>query len=125
MTDEQIDLILVSTLKKILDYVKDDAAYIQETTDPVFDDIKQDYEDTIYELEAIVSEIKSLDDLAVMDEEAITAVYEYLDTYAAYMVCVPEDQKPEFDKTMKEYNELQVLLNLFNDVDEDEEDFEE
>lgn len=121
MTDEELDTYFVKTLKTILKTYKEYNSYLKE---PLMEDdkeMKEDYEYVIDDLSQIIKQVKSIDDLAEMDEDAITAVYNYIDEYANnYIISAYEPQKT---KDLEEYSKIEEILSLFLDDDdfEDEE----
>ena len=121
MTDEELDVFFIQTLKNILSDMKDCKAYVKDLHSPEYDEINQDYDEVIQDVEGLIKELKTIDDLALLDEETITAVYDYIDSYAEnFIIHTEEGQK---QKDLEEYSKLEELLNLFIDTDdfEDEE----
>lgn len=117
MTDKEMDDFLVSTLQKILQEMKECADYVKDLTTPEYEEIKEYYEDVIADLSKILKTVKSVEDLAEMDEDEIGYVFEYLEDYATnFIISNVSEQKV---KDQEEYNKLDELLYLFYDDDDD------
>jgi len=117
-----MDEFFIETLKNILSEYKECADYIKDLNTPEYEEIKEDYSFVIDDITNLLKNVKTLDDLAEMDEDEIGYVYEYLDEYATNFVISNEIQQKLKDQ--KEYKQLDELLNLFLDDDEDFEDEE-
>ena len=122
MTEEELDEYFIETLKKILADVKDCKDYIKDIHTPEYDEIRGDYDEQISLLTSLLAGIKGIDDLAEMDEETITAVYDFIADYADNFLIAPDGEQQE--KDWAEYDKLEELLDLFMDT-EDEEDSED
>jgi len=120
MTDEELDAYFVKTLKAILETYKEYNSCLKEPLSDDDKEMKEDYEYVIDDLSQIIKQVKSIDDLAEMDEDAITAVYNYIDEYATNFVIAAESVQRE--KDMAEYGKLVELLDLFLDDDEFEDE---
>lgn len=117
MTYEELDEFYIQTLKNILADTKECRDYVKDLHTPEYDDINQDYDESISLLNNLISTTKSIDDLAELGEDTITLVYDLIASYADNLVISadPEQRK----KDMKEYDKLEELLSLFLDTDED------
>ena len=122
MTEEELDEYFIETLKKILADVKECKDYIKDIHTPEYDEIRTDYDEQISLLTSLLAGIKGIDDLAEMDEETITAVYDFIADYADNFLIAPDGEQQE--KDWAEYDKLEELLDLFMDT-EDEEDSED
>ena len=121
MTEEELDEYFIETLRKILAEVKDCKDYIKDLHTPEYDEIRADYDEQIRLLTSLLAGIKGIDDLAEMDEETITAVYDFIADYADNFLIAPDGEQQE--KDWAEYDKLEELLDLFMDTeDEDSED---
>ena len=123
MTEEELDEYFICTLKKILEEVKDCKDYVKDLHTPEYDEINADYDEQIEELSSIIKEVSSVDDLAQMDEETITAVYDFIADYADNFLIAPDGKQQE--KDWAEYDKLEELLDLFMDTEEDDSEDEE
>lgn len=121
MDYEETDLFFIQTLKNILSDVKECKAYVKDLHTPEYDEINADYDEQISDLEDLLKTIKTIDDLAELSEERITAVYDYLADFADNFIISADPVQKE--KDLQEYEKLEGLLNLFLDTDED--DYEE
>lgn len=119
MTEEELDLFFIDTLKKILAEVKECRDYVKDLHTPEYDEINADYDEQIELLSSLLKEIKSVDDLAQMDEETITAVYDFIADYADNFLIAPDGEQQE--KDWAEYDKLEELLDLFMDTEDDSE----
>ena len=118
MTEEELDEYFIETLKKILADVKDCKDYIKNLHTPEYDEIRADYDEQISLLTSLLAGIKGIDDLAQMDEETITAVYDFIADYADNFLIAPDGEQQE--KDWAEYDKLEELLDLFMDTEEEE-----
>ncbi|MCR5253014.1 MAG: hypothetical protein K6C98_04775 [Treponema sp.] len=121
MTDEELDIFFIETLKKALADMKECRDYVKNLGTPEYKEICQDYADDIDLLSSILKTVQTIDDLAEMDEESITAVYDFIATYADNFLIHQDSPQKEAD--LAEYEKLEELLNLFMDTEDD--DFEE
>ena len=119
MTEEELDEYFIETLKKILEDVKNCKDYIKDLNTPEYDEIRADYDEQISLLNSLLAGIKGIDDLAQMDEETITAVYDFIADYADNFLIASDGEQQE--KDWAEYDKLEELLDLFMDTEEDEE----
>lgn len=120
MTDQELDELLVSTLKLVLEDTKECADYVKDLHTPEYEEIKEDYAYQIEDLEDILAQVKSLDDLAEFDEDTITAVYDYIACYTDYFIISNDPTQKE--KDLIHHAKLQELLDLFLDDEEYTED---
>lgn len=118
MTDEELDIFFIETLKKALADMKECRNYVKDLGTPEYKDICQDYADDIDLLSSILKTVQTIDDLAEMDEESITAVYDFIATYADNFLIHPDSPQKEAD--LAEYDKLEELLDLFMDTEEEE-----
>ena len=118
MTEEELDEYFIETLKKILADVKDCKDYIKDLHTPEYDEIRADYDEQISLLTSLLAVIKGIDDLAEMDEETITAVYDFIADYADNFLIAPDGEQQE--KDWAEYDKLEELLDLFMDTEEED-----
>lgn len=118
---DELDTFFIDTLKKILEITKDDADYVKDFHSEEYKEIQEDYEYTINQLTELLKTVKTIDDLAMQDEETITDVYDYIATYADNFVisCDPAQKQ----KDLEQYDKLEEILDLFLDSDDD--DFED
>ena len=123
MTEEELDEYFICTLKKILVEVKECKDYVKDLHTPEYDEINADYDEQLELLSSIIQEVSSVDDLAQMDEETITAVYDFLADYADNFLIAPDGEQQE--KDWAEYDKLEELLDLFMDTEEDDSEEEE
>lgn len=124
MTYEELDEFFIETLKKILAETKDCKEYVKNLHTPEYVEINRDYDDSIALLEKLISNTKTLDDLAETDEDTITQVYDYIASYADNLLISPDPKQRKLD--MKKYYKLEELMSMFLDTEDDyDEDFEE
>lgn len=124
MTYEELDEFFIETLKKILAETKDCKEYVKNLHTPEYVEINRDYDDSIALLEKLISNTKTLDDLAETDEDTITQVYDYIASYADNLLISPDPKQRKLD--MKKYDKLEELMSMFLDTEDDyDEDFEE
>lgn len=123
MKEENIDLILERVLKAIYDDIKDCLHYTEKMHSSEYDSINEGYEKALKKMEHLKKNVHSIEDLAKMDEETITDVFEYIQFYADNYVISPEGSK-EFEKNMEEYSKIESLLSLFFDEDDEDENYE-
>ncbi len=121
MTDEELDIFFIETLKKALADMKECRDYVKKLGTPEYKEICQDYADDIDLLSSILKTVQTIDDLAEMDEDSITAVYDFIATYADNFLIHPDSPQKEAD--LAEYEKLEEPLNLFMDTEDD--DFDE
>jgi len=119
MTDEELDNLFIEILTEYLAETKEDAAYIQNQKSKDYDEIKEDYDFVIKHLSGILPKLHTLDDLAVMDEEDITLVYEYIAEYTGNFIIREDPRYKAAD--MEKYNNVEEILNMFLDDDGEEE----
>lgn len=117
MTYEELDEFYIQTLKNILADTKECRDYVKDLHTPEYDDINQDYDESISLLNNLISTTKSIDDLAECGEDQITLIYDLIASYADNLVISADPEQRE--KDMKEYDKLEELLSLFLDTDED------
>ena len=121
MTEEELDEYFICTLKKILVEVKECKDYVKDLHTPEYDEINADYDEQIELLSSIIKEVSSVDDLAQMDEETITAVYDFIADYADNFLIAPVYRiKGDLSS-----DKLEELLDLFMDTEEDDSEDEE
>ena len=120
MTDEELDLFLVETLKNIFEDVKASAEYSKKYSGPEYDEINEDYAFVLDDLAMLVKEVNAVQDLAQYDEDELGNVYEYIEGFAQSFVIPPETDEA-YQDALKEYAKLEELLDLFLDDDADDE----
>ena len=118
MTDEELDLFLIETLKKILENVKEYKDYVKDLNTAEYKEIKDYYDDEIGLLSRLIKEIKGIEDLAEYDEETITAVYDLIADFADNFIISADGLQRE--KDLDEYDKLEELMALFLDADDEE-----
>lgn len=121
MTDQELDTFFIQTLKNILSEYKDYAAYLKEPLSAEDKELMEDYEYVIKDLTEILNEVKGIDDLAELDEETITAVFDYIEEYASNFVISAADN-PQRQNDLDAYSKIEEILDLFLDDDDFEED---
>lgn len=121
MTDEELDQLLVDTLKKILADTRECADYVKDIHTEEYKEIQEDYKYVIDDVTDLLKNVKGLDDLADMDDDRIGDVFTYLESYADNFVVSHEAEN--YKKDLAEYEKIESLLNLF--YDEDDEDYED
>ncbi len=122
MTYEQLDEFYIQTLKKILADTKECKDYVKDLHTPEYDDINQDYDESISLLNKLISTTKTIDDLAELGEDEITLVYDLIASYADNFIISADPKQRK--KDMKEYDKLEELMSLFLDADDDYDDEE-
>ena len=122
MTYEQLDEFYIQTLKNILADTKECKDYVKDLHTPEYDDINQDYDESISLLNKLISTTKSIDDLAEFGEDQITLVYDLIASYADNFLISADPKQRK--KDMKEYDKLEELMSLFLDADDDFDDEE-
>ena len=120
MTYEELDEFYIQTLKNILAETKEYKDYVKDLHTPEYDDINQDYDESIELLNKLISTTKSIDDLAECGEEEITLVYDLIASYADNLLISAEPEQKK--KDMKEYYKLEELMSLFLDTDDEYDD---
>ena len=118
MTDEELDLFLIETLKNILENVKEYKDYVKDLNTAEYKEIKAYYDDEIGLLSRLIKEIKGIEDLAEYDEETITAVYDLIADFADNFIISADSLQRE--KDLAEYDKLEELMALFLDADDEE-----
>lgn len=118
MNDEELDKFFIETLKNILKDVKDCYSSVKSENSEEYLEIKEDYEYIISDLENLLKNVKSIDNLALLDEEEIGNVYEYIEAYSDNFVIRSEKELRK--KDLEEHQKLEELLDLFLDDDDDE-----
>ena len=130
--DEEVivtDKFFIDCLKEFLQIKKEELSYLLEhasdysdtSKNSVFGELKEDLESVISSLTKILSEIKTIDDLSLSDEETIGGVFEYLEEYSDNFVI--SNDKIQRKKDYEKYHKIEELLFLFYDEDEsDDED---
>ena len=118
MTDEELDLFLIETLKNILENVKEYKDYVKDLNTAEYKEIKDYYDDEIGLLSRLIKEIKGIEDLAEYDEETITAVYDLIADFADNFIISADGLQRE--KDLAEYDKLEELMALFLDADDEE-----
>ncbi len=119
MTDEELDEYFVHVLKTILEEYKEYAACIKTPVSEDDQEMMEDYDYVIQDITEILSQVTCIEDLAEMDEDTITAVYNYIDEHATNFVIAADG--PQREKDMSEHGKLVELLDLFLDNDSEEE----
>lgn len=119
MTDEELDEYFVHVLKTILEEYKEYAACIKTPVSEDDQEMMEDYDYVIQDLSEILSQVTCIEDLAEMDEDTITAVYNYIDEHTTNFVIAADG--PQREKDMAEHGKLVELLDLFLDDDSEEE----
>ena len=122
MTYEQLDEFYIQTLKKILADTKECKDYVKDLHTPEYDDINQDYDESISLLNKLISTTKTIDDLAELGEDEITLVYDLIASFADNFIISADPKQRK--KDMKEYDKLEELMSLFLDADDDYDDEE-
>lgn len=122
MTEEDMDDFFIETLKKILLDMKDSFESVKNENSEEYQEIKEDYEYVIEDLSNILKSVKTLDDLALLDEEEIGNVYEYIEAYTDNFVIRSEEDSRK--KDLEEHQKLEELLNLFLDDDDEPEEID-
>lgn len=122
MTYEELDEFYIQTLKKILADTKECKDYVKDLHTPEYDDINQDYDESISLLNKLISTTQSIDDLAELGEDEITLVYDLIASYADNFIISADPKQRK--KDMKEYDKLEELMSLFLDADDDYDDEE-
>ena len=122
MTYEELDEFYIQTLKKILADTKECKDYVKDLHTPEYDDINQDYDESISLLNKLISTTKTIDDLAELGEDEITLVYDLIASYADNFIISADPKQRK--KDMKEYDKLEELMSLFLDADDDYDDEE-
>ncbi|MCQ2592451.1 MAG: hypothetical protein MJ188_06660 [Treponema sp.] len=123
MNSRKLDKLLIETLQKIAFEIKDSLEYANKYSDSDSDfyaDLSESLEEMHFaldEIEKLVAEITSIDDLAEKDEDTITLVYDYLADYAGNFIISPKNTL-QYKKDMKTYKNLEELLFLFMDDEE-------
>lgn len=120
MTYEELDEFYIQTLKNILADTKECKDYVKNLHTPEYDDINQDYDESISLLDKLISTTKSIDDLAELGEDTITLVYDLIASYADNFLISADPKQRK--KDMKEYDKLEELMSLFLDTDDDYDD---
>lgn len=120
MTDDELDTYFINLLKAILEDMKDCKAYLKEPLSPEDKEIMEDYDYVINDLSQILKQIKSIDDLAELDEEAINNVYDYIESYATNFII--SAYEPQRQKDLEEYEKIEEILDLFLDDDDFDEE---
>lgn len=118
MTDDELDSFYAQTLHDILADTKDARESITKYTLPEYAEIIEDFDAIIEDLEFLIKETATIDDLAEMDDDLIDNFYEYLFSYMSNF-CIDENPVNK-EKDQSQYEKLQELIFLFTD-DEDEE----
>ncbi len=122
MTEEEMDDFFIETLKKILLDMKDSFESVKNENSEEYQEIKEDYEYVIEDLSNILKSVKTLDDLALLDEEEIGNVYEYIEAYTDNFVIRSEEDSRK--KDLEEHQKLEELLDLFLDDDDEPEEID-
>ena len=118
MTEKQLDIFFIESLQKILMDAKDCADYVKKESSKEYDEIKAGYKEQIETLERLLKTVHSIEDFADEDEETIDCVYGYIENYTDnFVISADEAQKK---KDLAILDKLEELLNLFIDVDDDE-----
>lgn len=118
MTEKEQDQYFIKTLKASLELYKE--AYEYEKQHKSSKSIMDDYESMISSLEDILSNIKSIDDLCEMGEDAITDAFEAITGYAeCFIISANEMQRK---KDLEEYEKINELIYLFCDTDDEEDE---
>lgn len=122
MTDEELDSLLIEILNEYLAETKQDAEYIKNQKSKDYKEVKEDYHFVIEHLTNLLPNIHSLDDLAEMDEEDISLVYDYIAEYAGNFIIREDPRYKEAD--LKKYSGIEEILNMFMDDDDFDEEEE-
>lgn len=117
MTEKEMDLFFMDALKKFLKETEDCAEYIKGIKGRDYDEIRAEYEYVIADLQDLLDNIRTLEDLAQMDEETIGAVFDYIQEYADNFVISNEAEQQK--KDLEEYAKIEEILDLFFDEDEE------
>jgi len=118
MTEKEQDQYFIKTLKASLELYKE--AYEYEKQHKSSKAIMDDYESMISSLEDILNNIKSIDDLGEMGEDAITDAFEAIAGYAeCFIISANEMQRK---KDLEEYEKINELIYLFCDTDDEEDE---
>lgn len=120
MNEKEMDDFFIETLKKILIDMKDSFESVKNENSEEYQEIKEDFEYVIEDLTNILKSVKTLDDLALLDEEEIGNVYDYLDSYAEIFEIRAEPELRK--KDLEEHQKLEELLDLFLDDDDEPEE---
>lgn len=120
MTDSEQDEFFIKILKDILTELKESSEHCKKYTDEENKEIYEENLENIEVLEDIIKNISGIDDLAEMDEDTITAVYEFLAEYAGNFVIAPESNKTQHRKDKEDYSKLEEILYLFLDTEDEE-----
>ena len=120
MTDDELDSLLIEILNEYLAETKEDAEYIKNQKSKDYKDVKEDYDFVIEHLSGLLPELHSLDDLAEMDEEDISLVYDYIAEYAGNFIIREDPRYKESD--LEKYSGIEEILNMFMDDDDFDEE---
>ncbi|MCR4790225.1 MAG: hypothetical protein K5839_04020 [Treponemataceae bacterium] len=118
MTDDELDSFFLQTLTKTLDYLKECRSYVEKYKWTNINEVLEDYDILISDLTEILPSINSIDDLAQMNGDLITNIYDSLDAYAESFVISQDSDQQKND--LQEYAKIEEILNLFMDEDEEE-----
>lgn len=123
MTDKETDELLVKILNNYLAEITESNAYIKSYNSKYFAEVIEQNKVIIEELNSVLKVVKTVEDLALQDEEIIGGVFEYLEDFVGNFVISATSESRK--KNMEELQNLNDLLNLFYDDDEDNEDWDE
>ena len=125
---DKLDIFFVDCLKEFLKQKIEESEYLLKhrheykatSDDSVFGELKEDLDSVISDLKKIISEIKTIDDLSLSNDETINNVFEYLEEYSDNFVISNDkvQRKKDYDK----YHQIEELLFLFYDEDEEFDD---
>lgn len=118
MTDEEIDKYFIHIMQESLALFKDSAEYEKKYDDKEAQTNLRYYNQIIFSLEEICKKVKSIDDLEELGEDAVNFAFEAIAGYAEAFII--SNKKEQRQNDLKEYEKLEILLNLFCDFDEDD-----
>lgn len=120
MTDKELDQYFIQTLKNALELFNESLDHEKKYTDDASDNNQEYYGQIISSIETICKKVKTIDDLADMDEDIITDAFDAITAYAeAFVISSDEEQRK---KDLEEYEKLEELLYIFCDADEEDEE---
>lgn len=119
MTDKEQDKYFIKTLNAALQLYKEGAEYEKQNPSRTNKKISEDYEEHINFLETILKQIKTIDDLGDLGEDAITEAFEAIAAYAECFIISADERQRKLD--LQEYEKIEELIYLFCDSDEEDE----
>lgn len=111
MTDIELDNFFVQLLKNIHSELKESYEAVQKYSNPVYDEIKEDYKNNLSELETVISQISTIDDFADLDDDIIDHIYEDIYDYASNYIISIENR----EKDIEEYKKVEEILFMFEE----------